>query len=187
MNSYNLAMVFHMRNNPQQTPGDGRVTARSDWNPPQGYAPKITAVGDTARKIYIADGARYSAQDTPPDYDPNFNGTYGGIYADQGAFTLHSNSWDRAFAPGNGGGIFDARLYGFRHGTTTQRGASDAYKMNAGFFDGHVETLGDLQAANPEFWVPKGTSVKFDSTQMYPDVLRIYGANLGRQGLVAID
>src|SRR4051812_39332340 len=80
MNSYNLAMVFHMKNNPQQTAGDGRMLARSDWNPPQGYVPKITAVGDTAKKIYIAEGARYSRQDVPPDYDPAFDGTYGGAF-----------------------------------------------------------------------------------------------------------
>jgi len=190
MNSYNLAMVFHMRSNPQQSAGDGITIARMDWNPPQSYVPKITAVGDTARKIYIADGARYSSavQDIPPDYDPGFTGSYGGMFADQGAFTRFTNSWDRFMAPGNGGGNgFDTRLYAFRHGITTQRGAADAYKLNAGFFDGHVETLGDLAASNPELWVPRGTSVNFSAGQMFPDAFKKYGTEMGRQGSVAID
>jgi prepilin-type processing-associated H-X9-DG protein len=187
MNSYVLAMVFHMRNNPQQTAGNGTTIARSEWNPPQSYVPKLSSVGDSSRKIYIADGARYSRRDVAPDYDASFNGTYGGMFADQGAFTQFSNSWDRALAPANGGSGFDARLYAFRHGVTTQRGAADAYRMNAGFFDGHVEPLGDLQAANPEYWVPKGTAVMYNSQQMYPDVLQTYGAAMGRSGSVAID
>jgi prepilin-type N-terminal cleavage/methylation domain-containing protein/prepilin-type processing-associated H-X9-DG protein len=187
MNSYNLAMVFQMRNNPQQSAGDGRMFARSDWNPPQNYSPKITAVGDTAHKIYIADGARYSRRDIAPDYDPAFDGTYGGTYADQGAFTQFSNSWDRALAPGNGGNGFDARLYAFRHGITTQKGAADAYKLNAGFFDGHVETLGDLAASNPEYWVPRGTSVNYSGGQMFPDVYKKYGSDMGRSGFVTLD
>ncbi len=46
--------------------------------------------------------------------------------------------------------------------------------MNCGFFDGHVETLGDLQASNPNFWYPKGTELKIDSDEIQADVFKIY-------------
>lgn len=175
MNSYNTAMVFHMKNNPRKDAGDGLTVARSEWNPPPGYVPVLTKIGDPARKIFIADGARYSNQNTVPDYDPNPTGTFGGAYSDQGAFTKFSNSWNRGGSRGRGSLVPDARLYAFRHGTRKPniKGAN-AYRFNAGFFDGHVESMGDLDAANPSLWVPKGTLVTFSSGQMYSDVLQQY-------------
>jgi prepilin-type N-terminal cleavage/methylation domain-containing protein/prepilin-type processing-associated H-X9-DG protein len=175
MNSYVTAMVFQMRHNPANNAGDGRRVARSNWNPPPGYTQQLAKVGNASRKIFIADGARFSTSAHAPDYDPTYNGTFGGIYADQGAFTRFSRAWDRANAPGNGGKDTDARIYGYRHGAREQRGPANAYRLNAGFFDGHVESLGDLEAADPSLWVPSGTSVEFSAGQMYPDVLAVYG------------
>ena len=175
MNSYVTAMVFQMKHNPANNAGDGRRIARSNWNPPPGYSPQLARVGNTSRKIYIADGARYSTSTIAPDYDPNYNGSFGGAFSDQGAFTRFSRSWDRSGAPGNGGKGRDARIYGFRHGSREQFGPANAYRLDAAFFDGHVESLGDLEAANPTLWVPSGTSVEFSRSQMYPDVLAAYG------------
>lgn len=180
MNSYVTAMVFQMRPNLSGRNSGytlNRTIARTDWNPPQGYVPKITKVGAASRKIFIADGARYSTNGIPPDYHPVYDSSQGGAYSDQGAFTLWSRAWDRGWAPGNGGGKgrIDARIYGYRHGEMQQKGPANAYRMNAGFFDGHVEMMGDLQAADPSLWVPAGTSVNFSSGQMYPDVLATYG------------
>ena len=42
------------------------------------------------------------------------------------------------------------------------------------FFDGHVETMGDLQGANPDLWAPRGTRIPAD--EAYPDVARKYFA-----------
>jgi prepilin-type N-terminal cleavage/methylation domain-containing protein/prepilin-type processing-associated H-X9-DG protein len=174
MQSYATAMVFHMNNNKAGNAGDQLTTARSDWNPPPGYVQKITKVGDTSRKIYIADGGRYSDFDTPPDYDASFKGQNGGMFSDQGAFTKFSKAWDRQVAPGNGPTGIDGRLYGFRHGVTKSGAAADTMRGNFGFFDGHVENLGDLQAANPAFWVPKGTNVNITG-ELYPDAAALYG------------
>lgn len=168
-------MVFLMKHNPLSNAGDGRTTARGEYNPPQGYVPKLTRIGDAARKIYIADGARYSTTSVRPDYDINYDGSFGGAYSDQGAWSTFSRSWDRARAPGNGGSGFDARLYAFRHGSTKHGASADAYRFNAAFFDGHVETLGDLQGADPSLWLPKGTSVTLGGGQTHPDVTRLYG------------
>ena len=58
-----------------------------------------------------------------------------------------------------------------------QKGSADTFRMNCGFFDGHVETLGDLEAANPSYWAPKGTELLIDAAQCHPDVLKKYFNN----------
>jgi prepilin-type N-terminal cleavage/methylation domain-containing protein/prepilin-type processing-associated H-X9-DG protein len=170
LNSYVTAAVFHYKHNPSRNAGDGNLVARGDYNPPPGYSPQISNVGSAARKIFIADGARYSRRDIAPDYDFGYDGGYGGAFSDVGAWSSFSNSWDRAHAPGNSGGGSDARVYAYRHGQRKAKGNADSYRFNAGFFDGHVETLGDLDGANPELWMPKGTEVPNTSSQCYKDV-----------------
>jgi prepilin-type N-terminal cleavage/methylation domain-containing protein/prepilin-type processing-associated H-X9-DG protein len=176
MNSYTTAAVFHYKRNPSggSDAGDGQRVSRGEYNPPGGYSPQTTNVGNASRKIYVADGARFSTINDPPDYEFRFAGTYGGAYGDVGAWSKFSRSWDRGLAPGNGQTGVDARLYAFRHGTRKSGASADQFRFNAGFFDGHVETLGDLEGANPEFWVPKGTEVSTASSQIYPDVSKQY-------------
>ena len=41
--------------------------------------------------------------------------------------------------------------------------------MNAGFYDGHVELLGDLEGSNPRMWMPKGTAVANANAEMWTD------------------
>ena len=174
MNSYTTAAVFHYKRNPSGGAGDGQRISRGEYNVPPGYAPQTSNVGSASRKIYIADGARYSRYDTAPDYDFGFSGSFGGAYSDVGAWSKFSNSWDRGLAPGNGRSGTDARLYSFRHGSRKAGGAPDTFRFNAAFFDGHVETLGDLDGADPQLWLPKGTEVTADASQIYPDVLNRY-------------
>jgi prepilin-type N-terminal cleavage/methylation domain-containing protein/prepilin-type processing-associated H-X9-DG protein len=181
--SYATAMVFHMKNQPTGG-GGGRMQAFREWNPPPDYNQKITKVGDTARKIFIADGARFVTQTNPPTYTTTVNSssTQGGAYASTGAWNKVDRAWDRSMAPGNGGTVGrmeDPRLFSFRHGNAKPFGAADTYRFNAGFFDGHVESLGDLQASDPGMWLPKGTSVDVVASQMHNDVLQLYGPMYG--------
>lgn len=150
-------------------------TGYQDFIIPSNYAPKINKIGITSQKIYVSDGGKYSDGGTLPNYVMSFSadcapsvggtasltgGTAGGAYADVGAFDYYSRALCRAEAPGNAGaGPNDGRSYGFRHGSQLPYGAADSYMFNAGFFDGHVETMGDLQAANPSLWNPPGTLV----------------------------
>ena len=62
-----------------------------------------------------------------------------------------------------------------------QFGATDSYRLNCGFFDGHVESMGDLQASNPHMWLPKGTTYTPSSTFPLPnDVKAIYGGTIAK-------
>ena len=178
--SYNTAAIFHLIRWPggstSSSAGVTRTHGRPEYNPPQGYGPKVSKVGQPARKIFIADGARFTTASAAPTvvFAPISSG--GGLMADAGPWTKFTNSWNRSRAPGNGGtGTFDPRMFAYRHGSRTPYGAADSFKANFGFFDGHVELLGDLESANPEFWAPKGTAMVMDSTQCDPDVLAKYG------------
>jgi len=131
------------------------------WTAPQGYSPKLNKVGQGSRKIYIADGAKYSAPNVAPDFASTIIVQNGGMYSDQAPCIPFTRSWNRTLAPSNTpnpSGTTDARIYAYRHGgKPVQKGRGDTYKFNAAFFDGHVETLGDLEGANPALWFPKGS------------------------------
>jgi len=166
--------------------GFGRVTAPgktagSDkygfWDVPGNYSPRINKVGDSARKVYIADGARYSNSGTQPDVDLDFFASFGGAFADQGAASAFSNSWNRGMVPGNNkGGTWDARVWWARHTTSPKKGArGGTYRFDCGFFDGHVETLDDLEGTNPTFWYPKGTVVHNIGSELWNDTRARFG------------
>src|SRR4029453_94730 len=128
----------------------GVTMARTEWNVPSGYNVKLSKVGDPSRKVFIADGARYSNTGIVPDFDLQIGSSHGGAFSDQGPATRFSNAWDRGKAAGNqpnpgNAGIRDARIYPYRPGPMISLSRGDTFKFNVGFFDGHVELLGDLQ------------------------------------------
>jgi prepilin-type N-terminal cleavage/methylation domain-containing protein/prepilin-type processing-associated H-X9-DG protein len=145
------------------------------WTSPQGYSPKLNKVGQGARKIYIADGGKYSAPNTAPDFASSMIVQNGGMFSDQAPCIPFTRSWNRTLTPGNvanPSGSTDSRLYAYRHGgKPVQRGRADTYRFNVAFFDGHVETLGDLEGANPAMWFPKGSVLSVAASgQVDPDV-----------------
>ncbi len=145
---------------------------------PKGWRPSISRIGVTANKVFCADGSRFSTVTQVPDYDLGVNAGFGGAFADAGAYSTWSRSWDRSRAPGNGdtGGI-DARMYAFRHSTSEPPvGATgNVYKLNLAFYDGHVESMGDLDASNPHLWLPQGTILEPAATNVWPDAVRHFG------------
>lgn len=189
--AYNTAALFHYQAPPSGPlpPGTsiGVEYAASFNQVPGGYSPKLSAVGPASQKIYIADGARYSNNGTPPDVDLAMKGGYGGAYSDVGAFSSFSNSWNRRAAPSNTGGQglvpVDARGFAFRHGRAVGVGkggsAAGDFRFNAGFFDGHVESLDDLAGSNPRFWMPTGTKITPWASEAWPDVVATWPANSG--------
>src|SRR5690606_1243118 len=142
-----------------------RVTANAPstgyWILPSGYSPRINRIGPTSDKIFLADGGKYTnAYDavilTLSSTGPTDNHQYN-PFADYGAFYGNTKSWDRAAA--NVVSLREARLFAFRHGRQTAGGSAGDYRLNALFFDGHVETLDDLSLSNPRYWLPTGTRI----------------------------
>ena len=104
--SYNTAMLFLLeRNNSTAnvTSGAtgatgrtvGRMNASGTQNESSNYNCRVSQVGDASRKIFIADGGRYSNPTTAIDLDLTFSGSNGGGFCDQGSPFLFSNSWNR--------------------------------------------------------------------------------------------
>jgi prepilin-type processing-associated H-X9-DG protein len=123
------------------------------------YFPNIIRVGDTSRKIFMADGAKYTdSSGTAPNYNLAWagGGTPGGVYSDVGP-------WDpdtRAYYPSQG--IVLGMRHGDRHPSFTGFSAtnnSTKYRMNVAFFDCHVESMDGHSASNPCLWLPKGTKL----------------------------
>jgi prepilin-type N-terminal cleavage/methylation domain-containing protein/prepilin-type processing-associated H-X9-DG protein len=144
---------------------------------PSGYGPKITRVGIPSHKIYLADGGIWSDFAQSPNYTLPIRGTMPDYssYTDFGDYSGLSRALCRASNLGQRTGAlitgtiqgppnqsvdsYDGRIYGFRHGTLNPWAPTGQYKFNAGFYDGHVETLDDLSGADPSMWNPPGTSV----------------------------
>lgn len=173
--SYAAATTFHYLNN-RTAPGwytTGQGRAPDYATPAPEYAPKVSRVGNASKKIFLADGGRFIGVDGP-NMDLAVRASYGGAFADVGAWSKFSRAWPRENAPGNGPAGPDSRLYSFRHGTREHGRPANAYRLNVAFFDGHVECLGDLDAANPDLWAPRG-SVLYPS-EAHPDVYQRYFA-----------
>jgi prepilin-type N-terminal cleavage/methylation domain-containing protein/prepilin-type processing-associated H-X9-DG protein len=162
--------------------GVGITETSAGTQTPPGYACKITQVGASSEKIYIADGGRYSNGSTVPDIDLGYKGSGGGAYSEMGAFRNSSVSWNRQSAPGNGGGgskVADARIFAFRHGQLRSGAPADDFKMNVGFYDGHVQLMGDLEASNPSLWFPRGSIYDPSGTYgLLPDAKAKYGSGV---------
>ncbi|MFT3785387.1 MAG: prepilin-type N-terminal cleavage/methylation domain-containing protein [Tepidisphaeraceae bacterium] len=189
--SYAIAIYFHLlpyNKALNATAGTGGVSIQAYGypyaSPPEGYTPQLSKVRNPTRKIFMADGARYANPQNFPELSLPFKSGGGGAYGDHGAFSKDSNCWNRTNAPGNSPanykpGPTDARIYAFRHGKIQQKAKADAFKFNAVFFDGHVETLGDLEGANPALWFPSGSTYNGSSTNKdcaaTEDVLTRYG------------
>jgi prepilin-type N-terminal cleavage/methylation domain-containing protein/prepilin-type processing-associated H-X9-DG protein len=133
---------------------------------PKGWKPSVTRMGSPANKVFAADGSRFATITIAPDYDLAYNAAFGGAFADVGAYSGRSRSWDRSWANGITAGV-DARYYAFRHSTAEPPpGAkADAFKLNVAFYDGHVETQGDLESSNPHQWLPKDSTLNINSSE----------------------
>ena len=148
---------------------------------PGNWKPSVTRVGQPSNKIFCGDGSRFANTSTPPDYDLKVAATFGGAFADAGPHSILSRSWDRNWANGIQSG-FDARYYAYRHSTAEPPAGAPAnvFKADFVFWDGHVETQGDLESSNPYQWLPEGTML--DTSGTWPDTIEHFG--LG--GLVRI-
>jgi prepilin-type N-terminal cleavage/methylation domain-containing protein/prepilin-type processing-associated H-X9-DG protein len=192
LQSYSLAMDFLWLPNsalagiPKSPSGGAYYEAYSQSavaptyeNPPTGYVPKVTKIGKSADKVYVMDGSRYvkfNSFYSGPGYDVDFTpgASGGGAYADYGPFCAYATGHERYGAPNNGTvSTTDERVIWAPHGNGRPFQNANSFRFNAGFYDGHVETLGDLEGANPNFYHPVGTSV--GTGECYPDVYVRYG------------
>ncbi|MEZ6241988.1 MAG: prepilin-type N-terminal cleavage/methylation domain-containing protein [Phycisphaerales bacterium] len=183
---YNMSTQF------TSTTKQDPIGTRPQSNDRKSYFPRADLVGPSYMKAMIFEGHRYAGEGTAPDYDPSLASSFGGAFGGVGPWYNKSKELDRSLAPGEHlrqspalpfllGIRTDWRLIGFRHYrkfTSVGRGdlGDDAYG-NVAFFDGHAETMTDLEATNPDMWFPTGSELRspgdfWDSTRAeFPDKL----------------
>lgn len=154
----------------------------NDIRLPTGYVPRNDKVGASSRKVYIADGLRrYDASDgtfvldNRIWVDPRDNEACGASY---GAFVsmsparIDSEEYARPMVAGSF----------YSDGESCSEGVQIPFsyrhdgKMNAGFFDGHVESLDDAQSRDASRWYPTRSTIvnrsklNFETNQIfYPE------------------
>jgi len=147
------------------------------WSSPPTYAPRIEKVGNTSRKIFLADAARRSRGSGPPQFIYDVESDYTEtMFSDFGPFYGITRSYDRRAVNDPSWTGVDARPFAYRHGTSSPGRPAGAYRLNAAFFDGHVESLDDMESARPEYWLPAGsmiyrnTKLNASDSVFWPDV-----------------
>jgi prepilin-type processing-associated H-X9-DG protein len=128
---------------------------------PRGFMPKSDKVGLLpSKKIMAFEGARYW-NGTSFDFSTDPNGT-GLIGTPQGNFLSRGSAFmgsGENYAR-TGGGASPSDIFkkiSLRH----------SGKMNAGMFDGHVELLDNEQSADPTYFCPSGTTLRFPAQTWY--------------------
>lgn len=150
------------------------------WSSPPGYVPRLDRVGQPSRKVFLADSGRRSRFNRAPEFIYNVESDYvDTLFADFGPFYGVSRSYDRYVANNPGAeGAIDARVYAYRHGASAS--GRGAYRMNVVFYDAHAETVGDMESARPDWWLPAGsviyrnTKLNAADTVFWADVWRTY-------------
>lgn len=132
------------------TPGTDRlaqpVAEENVAKLPTNWFPRISNIGAESRKIAISDG--YADLDGQVDID-------GRIWAASSKTTLAENEYG-AFCSSSPVKLNSVNFFGSGE-TGNPLAFRHRDKMNAGFWDGHVETLTIRDAQNPSLWYPKGT------------------------------
>ncbi len=105
---------------------------------PKDYLPKITSIGSPAKKIFVADAARYVDENDHFTYDIGYGFFGAGSYSGSGAWWIGSREY---------GQDLPAADYSYRH--------NDG--IAAAFYDGHCEYISREQSHRAVYWYPSGT------------------------------
>ncbi len=105
---------------------------------PKNYLPKITSIGSPAKKIFLADAARYIDATGKYTYDIGCIFFGAGSYSGSGAWWIGSREY---------GDNSPAADYSYRH--------NDG--IAAAFYDGHCEYIPREQSHRAVYWYPRGT------------------------------
>lgn len=132
------------------------------------FGGRVNDVGSPAEKIIFADGTRYllwEGNSLTYDFDVHpYNGLFGSFTC-AGGWWQGSTAWGvgdkdrtvdgrpiRYANPSNG----ESQRWSYRHGTRPGRQG----KIEAAFFDGHVEVLSNKDSRKIDYWYPRGTIVQ---------------------------
>ncbi|MBU0641178.1 MAG: type II secretion system GspH family protein [Planctomycetes bacterium] len=139
------------------------------------YRSRLPEVGLPARKVAVADGTRFVLPELiDHDVDPQTH--WHGAFASTGAWWCGAEAYGPKQGTRSWGGhTVNAgsdnpegegfgMIMSYRHGCPdrgklSRSAPGNEGKINAMFFDGHVEALSDRESREPYLWYPKGTVI----------------------------
>ena len=130
--------------------GDGAISHS------RAYRPYLDRIGPPSRKIFLANGTRYQSPDINSiDHDIAADATYGGSFADIGAWASDPQSTyaSRAWADGELSNGQSMVRNSFRHGD------EQVARGNTLRYDGSVVLMDIDDARDPSLWHPSGSSL----------------------------
>lgn len=137
------------------------------------FEPMLNRVGPPANKVFVADGTRYLDDSLLLDHDVSVLPSVFGSFSCAGAWwsggrsygvRSGSRNWDNQPVSVGSGPKGQNLAVSYRHGR--QRGSlsgtaqDNKGEINAVFFDGHVERLGDRPSREAHLWYPTRAVVK---------------------------
>jgi prepilin-type processing-associated H-X9-DG protein len=144
----------------------GHIGQSSSWEMavPRDYVPRSTRLKRASLKVFLADGLRFFNEPSTIDYSVNPAAAKGMMSAEPpSTYTPDNPTWSREYVM--------AKQHSYRHGKND--------RINAGFFDGHVELLfastkhNDRPfrgpAVHPKLYYPSRTVVR-DSSRLHVDI-----------------
>jgi prepilin-type processing-associated H-X9-DG protein len=117
----------------------------------RGFKPSMSRIGSPSQKAALFEGSRFTDAAGVVTYDIARAANYGGSFADTGPWFNANRSLVRVTTNNS-----PAKKYAFRHGG---KKANSQATGNVVFFDGHAETMTDLDATNPDIWFPTNTKL----------------------------
>jgi prepilin-type N-terminal cleavage/methylation domain-containing protein/prepilin-type processing-associated H-X9-DG protein len=117
---------------------------------PPSYRPRLENIGLLAKKAGIVSGFRFFDGSAPATTEASYSTPNFGSFIERTPVDQNSTSWGfrtRQFPNRQGSGFGPAALLAYRHNQ----------RLNVAFFDGHVDTMGDLESRNPGYWAPSGS------------------------------
>ncbi len=164
--SYSALMGFLVHPEGHQDTGMVTGDEMSAVDMPNDYRPHITRVGDTTRKVFAIEGARYVRQEADGRFYVSFNDikrqVQGGNFALWGpatAFDGDPHKMDRLGGRGRGPIRYEPnalnRAAAWRHDG----------QINVVYFDGHADTLSLEESLDVRLYYPKGSRLNSTSIQ----------------------
>ncbi len=169
--SYLAPASFHMLRIPAAggSPGNG-YSHNTPFTLPASYVPRLDRVGASSKKVAVADGTRFFEYRSSGrggiggvlDFDVSPTTSFYSSFTSSGPIFHAANEYGRGRS-GTQGSDLHLRL-SMRH-----RGLS----INAGFFDGHSETLKSERTwGDPSLWYPSGST--YSGSEATPEVQAAY-------------
>ena len=128
------------------------------------FVSRFERIGTTSDKIMFADGTRYvdGSDGLVYDIDIHHKPSIFGSFTSSGAWWTGSTAYGIGFREKTNDGRIPRdrspsdgqnQLWTYRHG------CDKGGKINASFFDGHIESLTNRKSRNINYWYPRGTIV----------------------------